>query len=405
MSWTFDFNSVDITQSVLGGEIVENLYGSDMFSVTINNANGSFDSTFYHGHDVQTDINSTNRFIGSIESITLLPSDGAISIFAREKLGEMMDIFPIESEYKDKLRSFILDDIMDKYARDVNITNIASSPSGTEITTSFKGGKSLFEVLDDFALEDGYRYYITRTGSIDYLHYEVKEQVTSSLTLSTVTDEIYDFTLPEAGQDIKNRVHIYGTQKQTGTIKSIGSAIEYPVASGEYTTIITVDDDKGTYQSGAYLDGLFVFTDPDSGKSGSAYRIVDNGDDSSNDTFTLDGDASVATGGQVATDAYNLPILWEGNDSVSQVYKGNINNTPDSTNPLIKAAQIVDNTIKTPLQAQKRAANYLNEHAWKLDTFTVLAYAQNYATLNCGELIATTLDSYVDRDMLVTGLK
>jgi len=398
MAWVFTINSVDRSSIVIGSNVEESMFGADVATILLDNGGGTYDTTFTHGMPVLIQIDATIKFTGSIENVRINHQDGSLQLDCREKIGEFMEIFPIESEYKDKLRSFILDDLMSKYARDIDITNIDSSPIGSEITTSFKGGKSLFEILDDFALEEGYRYYIINSAGTDYLYYTLKEDVTSVLTLDDTSDEIFSIEYPQVGQDIKNRVHIYGTQNQRGTINSIGA-----YSGGQ--TVITVGDVNGTYQAGAYYDGLFVFTDPDSGRSGSAYRIVDNGDDSSNDTFTLDGDASVATGGQVTTDTYNLPILWEGNDSISQVYKGNASNDPDSTNPLIKAAQIVDNTIKTPLQAQKRSKEFLDQHAWKLDIYKVSANADDYDTLNTGELISTTLDSYVTAEnMLVTAL-
>jgi hypothetical protein len=243
-----------------------------------------------------------------------------------------MEIFPIESQYSSSLRSAIITDLVytKAYGREVNTFNVDASPAGTAITITFKGSKSLFEILDDFALEDNYDYYITRrtdsgalngnagaygggvtvltfdgttnsyaadelnkgilkftsgdldgssfkitdststtitvsgdastaddddpfTLEIDSLYYKAKESVVSTLSLSSTTDEIYDFTLPEAGQDIKNRIHIIGDQKQGGTINDIGAVTT--VASN------SMDNDPSDAASSTLVDAAFSAAD------------------------------------------------------------------------------------------------------------------------------------------------
>ena len=131
-------------------------------------------------------------------------NDNSTEISGKDYLSVLLDKFVVEA-YTTKLRSYIVNDIVTKNSDNLTRTNVQNSPSGTELTYTFKS--SVWDVLIQCAAEDEYRFWVDVNND---LHYVPKGYTDSGLSLTLGTSDIISFKIEERSGEIINRVTIYG---------------------------------------------------------------------------------------------------------------------------------------------------------------------------------------------------
>ena len=184
-------------------KVIDTIAGSKRFDAVFNDANGKL-GIYNQYDDVQIILDSTVIFRGRIESMIPDFDTNTIEISGKDYLGELLDRYIIES-YTSKLRSFIVDHIVETYAPSLTRTNLSGSPAGTEITRTFK--TTAWDVCVECAAEDGFRFWADANKDF---HYAEKGYADSGITITLGTSPIMGFSIEESGEDIVNRITVYG---------------------------------------------------------------------------------------------------------------------------------------------------------------------------------------------------
>lgn len=202
MAWDIKVNDVSQTDFV-SIQVLGTIAGAQKFSAVFSSAEK--ETVFSHYEDVKIYGESGNIiFRGRIEEMTPDHTADTTEISGRDYLAELLDKFVVEA-YTTKLRSYIVDDIVNKNSAHLTRTNVQASPSGTELTYTFKS--SVWNVLVQCAGEDEYRFWVDTNND---LHYVPKGYTDSGLTLILGTDDIYSFNIDERSKEIVNRYTVYG---------------------------------------------------------------------------------------------------------------------------------------------------------------------------------------------------
>ena len=189
-----DFESITVLDTIAGSKKFDAIFsGSDKNKI------------FNHYDDIKIYGSSGDIiFRGRIEEITPDHTNNITIVSGRDYLSELLDKYVVEA-YTDKLRSYIVNDIVDKNSNFLTRTNIQTSPADTELTYTFKS--SVWDVLVQCAQSDGYRFWVDVDND---LHYVPKGFTDSGKTLILGTDNIYSYNIEAISKDIVNRVTIYG---------------------------------------------------------------------------------------------------------------------------------------------------------------------------------------------------
>lgn len=208
-------------------KVIDTIAGSKRFDAGFNDANGKL-GTYNQYDDVQILLDSTVIFRGRIESMLPDFDTNTIEISGKDYLGELLDRYILEA-YTTKLRSFIVDHIVENYAPSLTRNNISGSPAGTEISRTFK--TTAWDVCVECAAEDGYRFWADQNKDF---HYAEKGYTDSGITITLGSDPIRGFSIEESGEEIVNRITVYGAG--TGA-SQIAVMKEDPASQSHYGVI------------------------------------------------------------------------------------------------------------------------------------------------------------------------
>jgi len=228
MSW--DIKIGDPLTSVsdfISIKVMDTIAGSKRFDAVFNDANDKL-GTYTQYADVQILLDSTVIFRGRIESMLPDFETNTIEFSGKDYLGELLDRYIIES-YTNKLRSYIVDHVVQNYAPSLTRANITASPASTEITRTFK--TTAWDVCVECAAEDGYSFWADVNKDFHYLE---KGYTDSGITITLGTDPIRSFSIEESGEEIINRITVYGA----GVGASQVAVMKEDPASQEYYGVI-----------------------------------------------------------------------------------------------------------------------------------------------------------------------
>jgi len=202
MTWDIKVNDVSQTDFT-SIKVLNTIAGAQKFDAVFSSAEK--ETVFSHYDDVKIYGESGNTiFRGRIEEMSPDHTSDITEISGRDYLSELLDKFVVEA-YTDKLRSYIVDDIVEKNSTHLTRANVQASPADSEITYTYKS--SVWDVLVQCAGEDEYRFWVDVNND---LHYVPKGYTDSGLTLILGTDDIYSFNIEERSKEIINRYTIYG---------------------------------------------------------------------------------------------------------------------------------------------------------------------------------------------------
>ena len=207
-------------------KVIDSIAGAKRFDAVFNDANGKL-GIYNQYEDVQILLDGTVIFRGRIESMIPDFDTNTIEISGKDYLGELLDRYILES-YTTKLRSFIVDHIVETYAPSLTRGSIAGSPTGA-ITRTFK--TTAWDVCVECAAEDGFRFWADANKDF---HYAEKGYDDSGITITLGTDPIRGFSIEESGADIVNRITVYGA----GTGASQIAVMKEDPASQSYYRVI-----------------------------------------------------------------------------------------------------------------------------------------------------------------------
>ena len=208
-------------------KVVDTIAGSKKFDAVFNDANGKL-GTYNQYDDVQILLDSTVIFRGRIELMLPDFDTNTIEISGKDYLGELLDRYILES-YTTKLRSDIVDHIVENYAPSLTRNHIDASPAGTEITRTFK--TTAWDACIECASEDGYRFWADTNKDF---HYAEKGYTDSGITITLGTDPVRSFSIEERGTEIINRITVYGAG--TGS-SQVAVMKEDPASQAHYNVI------------------------------------------------------------------------------------------------------------------------------------------------------------------------
>lgn len=202
MTWSIKVDDV-LQPDFISIQVLNTIAGAQKFSATFSSAEK--ETVFSHYEDVKIYGESGNIiFRGRIEEMLPDHTADTTEISGRDYLAELLDKFVVEA-YTSKLRSYIVDDIVDKNSTHLTRTNVQASSAGTELTYTFKS--SVWDVLVQCAGEDEYRFWVDTNND---LHYVPKGYTDSGMTLILGTDDIFSFDIDERSKEIVNRYTLYG---------------------------------------------------------------------------------------------------------------------------------------------------------------------------------------------------
>ena len=172
---------------------------------------------FSHGTSYKTattkgglvvDTSPLDQFIAFKGQITSMLPDydtDTIDILCYDYLGSIMKRACIES-YTTQLRSFIVNDLINKYS-DMSRRNIDDSPAGETLTYLFK--TSVWDGIVKCGNEDDYRFWVDTDKDF---HYHTKGFKSTGVTLEVGIDNILSYNVNEMGSEMVNRVTVYGEE-------------------------------------------------------------------------------------------------------------------------------------------------------------------------------------------------
>ena len=182
--------------------VLDTIAGSKKFDAIFSGS----DTIFNHYDDVKIYGGSGNIiFRGRIEEINPDHINNVITISGRDYIAELMDKYVVEA-YDTKLRSFIVDDLLEKHSSHIGRSQIQNSPSGTEYTHTFKS--SVWDVLVDCAADDEYKFWVDVNNDF---HYVPKGFTDSGMSLILGTSDIYSFDIEESSKEVINDVTVIGS--------------------------------------------------------------------------------------------------------------------------------------------------------------------------------------------------
>jgi DNA/RNA endonuclease YhcR with UshA esterase domain len=191
-----DFQLIKVLDTIAGSKKFDAIFGES-----------EKDQIFNHYDDIVIYGESSDIiFRGRIEEITPDHTNDTTIISGRDYVAELMDKYVVE-HYDTKLRSYIIDDLLEKHSTHITRSNIGSSPSGSEYTHTFKS--SVWDVLVGCAADDEYKFWVDLDNDF---HYTPKGYTDSGMTLILGTDDIFTFNIEEASKDIINKVIIIGNR-------------------------------------------------------------------------------------------------------------------------------------------------------------------------------------------------
>lgn len=202
MSWSIKIN--DVLQADFSYvKVLDTIAGIKKCDIIFSGSDKA--QTFNHYDDIKIyGENSAIVFRGRIEEMDPKYNDNTTEISGKDYLSVLLDKFVVEA-YTTKLRSYIVNDIVTKNSDNLTRTNVQNSPSGTELTYTFKS--SVWDVLIQCAAEDEYRFWVDVNND---LHYVPKGYTDSGLSLTLGTSDIISFKIEERSGEIVNRITIYG---------------------------------------------------------------------------------------------------------------------------------------------------------------------------------------------------
>lgn len=202
MVWSIKVNDV-VDPDFISINVMDSIAGTKKFDATFSSAEK--DTVFDHYEDVKIYGEGGGIiFRGRIEEMIPDHTADTTTISGRDYLSELIDKYVVEA-YSTKLRSYIVDDIVDKNSAHLTRSNVQASSAGTELTYTFKS--SVWDVLVQCAGEDEYRFWVDTSNDI---HYVPRGYTDSGLTLILGTDDIYSFNIEERSGEIVNRYTLYG---------------------------------------------------------------------------------------------------------------------------------------------------------------------------------------------------
>lgn len=200
--WIIKINDISYTDFEII-KVLDTIAGSKKFDAVFISSEKNL--IFNHYDDVKIYGNSGNIiFRGRIEEIIPNHTNNTTIISGRDYVAELFDKF-IVKHYDNKLRSYIVDDLVNTHSSHITRTNIQSSPIGSETTHTYKS--SVWDCLVECSKEDSYRFWVDTNNDF---HYKPKGYVNSGLTLILGTDDIYTFDIEEQSKEIINSVAVYG---------------------------------------------------------------------------------------------------------------------------------------------------------------------------------------------------
>lgn len=183
-------------------KVLDTIAGSKKFDVIFSGSEK--DQIFNHYEDVKIYKDGIPIFRGRIEEIIPNHTNDTTTISGRDYIAELMDKYVIEA-YDTKLRSYIIDDLIEKHSIHIGRSHIISSPSGSKITHTFKS--SVWDVLVECAFDDNYKFLVDVNND---LYYTPSGWTDSGMSLELGVSDIYSFNIEETSKDIINSVTIIG---------------------------------------------------------------------------------------------------------------------------------------------------------------------------------------------------
>lgn len=153
------------------------------------------------------DTSPLNQFIAFKGRIDLLLPDydtDTLSIVGRDYLSDLLSRASVE-DYTTRLRSYIVNDTVQKYGTSMSRNNIEDSPTGTEISYLFKN--DAWSTIVKCGQEDGYKFFCDTDKDF---HYSLKGWNDSGITLEVGVDDILTYNIIEQDSDVINRIIVYG---------------------------------------------------------------------------------------------------------------------------------------------------------------------------------------------------
>lgn len=199
-----NYFNIDGTQNtdVIESTILDTIAGAKKFELIL--AGTDKFGVYNHYDDVLIGMGDIDIFRGRIESIIPDYDTDRLIIAGRDYLGELLEQNIVEA-YTNRLRSYIVDDLVNKYGTSLTRTHIDASPVGSELDYTFK--TTSWDALLKCANEDGYRFWVDVEKDF---HYHLRSYQSSGLTLIMGTDDIISFNIEEAAYDVVNKVTVYG---------------------------------------------------------------------------------------------------------------------------------------------------------------------------------------------------
>jgi len=212
-------------------KVIDTIAGSKRFDAVFNDANGKL-GTYNQYDDVQILLDSTVIFRGRIESMLPDFDTNTIEISGRDYLSELFDRYIIESYYQ-QTRADIVDDLVEKYAPSCTRTEIDTG--STELVDRIFKTTAWDAVLqcageDTLGNDKDFRFWVDVDKDF---HYHENEYAASGLAITLGSDPLIGFDIIENGEDIVNRVMVYGAITDNSQIvvmeEDVPSQTEYGI--------------------------------------------------------------------------------------------------------------------------------------------------------------------------------
>ena len=237
--------------------VVDTIAGSKRFDAVFNDANGKL-GIYNQYDDVQIILDSIVIFRGRIESMIPDFDTNTIEISGKDYLGELLDRYILESYYQ-YTRSEIVDDLVHKYAPSLTRNSIDAG-SAEKVDRVFKSTawNAVMQCANEDTLAHDKDFRFWADANKDF-HYHEKAWQSSGLSITLGTDAIVGFEIVESGEDIINRVTVYGVitdglqivvmEEDVPSQTEYGLIKEHRIVDADITTT-----ESATAQALAYLD-------------------------------------------------------------------------------------------------------------------------------------------------------
>jgi len=177
---------------------------ADSCKLVVGNTGGINKAAIDNMDDIKIYDGGSLVFRGLVDTVDIQGQSGnKLVVSGIGYLRLLMNRFVSES-YTDKSRSFMVGDMITNYAPALTGTNIATT---TESLTRIIKARTVFDAVDELGQEVGYDFWVDT--DLD-LHWLERSYAASGVTLTFGTTTIFGITLPKRGQNIYNKVRVYG---------------------------------------------------------------------------------------------------------------------------------------------------------------------------------------------------